>query len=93
MRPLVLLALASIAIAEDYPLGPDSQPQPGVPQGEVKKFAFETSKLFPGTKRDWCLYIPKQYDAAKPACAMVFFDGGGFVKTTANSACPSCSTI
>jgi enterochelin esterase family protein len=81
MRPLFLLALASLAIAaEDYPLGPDSQPQPGVPQGEVKKFTFESSSLFPGTKREWSLYIPRQYDAAKPACAMVFFDGGGFAK-------------
>jgi enterochelin esterase family protein len=81
MRHLVLLALAATALAaEDYPLGPDSQPQPGVPQGDVKKFAFETSKIFPGTKRDWWLYVPKQYDAAKPACAMVFFDGGGFSK-------------
>jgi enterochelin esterase-like enzyme len=80
MRSLLLLALASIASAQDYPLGSDSQPQPGVPQGKVEKFTFESSKLFPGTKRDWWLYVPKQYDAAKPACAMVFFDGGGFVK-------------
>ena len=81
MRQLLLLALAATALAaEDYPLGPDSQPQPGVPQGDVKKFTFETSKSFPGTKRDWWLYVPKQYDATKPACAMVFFDGGGFSK-------------
>jgi enterochelin esterase family protein len=81
MRLLFLLATATVALAaEDYPLGPDSQPQPGVPQGEVRKFTFETSKIFPGTKRDWWLYVPKQYDAAKPACAMVFFDGGGFAK-------------
>ena len=81
MRQLLLLALAATALAaEDYPLGPDSQPQPGVPQGDVKKFTFETSKNFPGTKRDWWLYVPKQYDATKPACAMVFFDGGGFSK-------------
>ena len=80
MRQLLLLALAATALAaEDYPLGPDSQPQPGVPQGDVKNFTFETSKNFPGTKRDWWLYVPKQYDA-KPACAMVFFDGGGFSK-------------
>ena len=81
MRQLLLLALAATALAaEDYPLGPDSQPQPGVPQGDVKKFTFETSKNFPGTKRDWWLYVPKQYDTAKPACAMVFFDGSGFSK-------------
>ena len=81
MRQLLLLALAATALAaEDYPLCPDSQPQPGVPQGDVKNFTFETSKSFPGTKRDWWLYVPKQYDATKPACAMVFFDGGGFSK-------------
>ena len=82
MRLLFLLASATVALAaEDYPLGPDSLPQPGVPQGDVKKLTFETSKIFPGTKRDWWLYVPKQYDAAKPACAMVFFDGGGFSKS------------
>jgi len=80
MRPLLLLAFAATASAQDYPLGPDSQPQSGVPQGEVKKFTLEASQLFPGTKRDWWLYVPKQYDPSKPACAMVFFDGGGFVK-------------
>jgi len=81
MRLPFLLAITVTAFAaEDYPLGPDSQPQPGVPQGEVKSFTFETSKIFPGTKHDWWLYVPKQYDDAKPACAMVFFDGPGFVK-------------
>ena len=83
MRPHFLLALAITATAfaaEDYPLGPDSKPQEGVPHGEVKKFTHETSTIFPGTKHEWSLYIPKQYDAAKPACAMVFFDGGGFAK-------------
>ena len=66
MRPHFLLALAITATAfaaEDYPLGPDSKPQAGVPQGEVKKFTHETSKIFPGTKHEWSLYLPKQYDA------------------------------
>ena len=38
------------------------------------------SKIFPGTTRDYFVYVPKQYDASKPACLMVFFDGGGFMK-------------
>jgi len=83
MRPFFLLALAITAnsfAAEEYPPGPDSLPQQGVPQGEVKKFTLTASKIFPGTTRDWWLYVPRQYDAAKPACAMVFFDGGGFAK-------------
>ena len=66
--------------AEDYKLGPDSLPQEGVPRGEVTKYKWE-SKLFPGTVRDYWIYVPKQYDAAKPACLMVFQDGGSYMGT------------
>jgi enterochelin esterase family protein len=76
------LALTGICLGADadYTLGPDSQPNPAVPKGEVKTFTFADSKIFPGTTREWSIYIPKQYDAAKPACAMVFFDGPGYAK-------------
>lgn len=73
-----LVAAPALAI-DDYKLGPDSQPQE-VPHGEVKKATFDHSQIFPGTTRDYWVYVPKQYDAAKPACLMVFFDGGGSVK-------------
>ena len=46
-----------------------------VPQGEVTKHAFESSKIFPGTYRDYWIYIPKQYEPAKPACLWVCQDG------------------
>ena len=45
------------------------------PKGEVKKLAFDHSKIFPGTVRDFWLYVPKQYDPAKPACLYVNQDG------------------
>lgn len=86
----VALALPLFASAQDvakqsspddqYKLGPDSQPQEGVPQGKVSEFAMEDSKTYPGFSRKWWLYIPAQYDAAKPAALMVFQDGGGYVK-------------
>lgn len=62
-----------------YSLGPDSQPQPGVPAGREEKFALPTSRIFPGAEHDCWVYVPAQYDAAKPACVMVFQDGGGYV--------------
>ncbi|TAL04110.1 MAG: gluconolactonase [Verrucomicrobia bacterium] len=71
----------SVRAADDYQLGPDSQAQPGVPQGMVEKFTFVASKIFPGTARDCWIYVPAQYDAAKPACVMIFQDGGGYVTT------------
>ncbi len=77
---LALTAAVTFAADGDYALGPDSQVQPGVPQGELKSGVFADSKVFPGTTRDYSVYVPKQYDAAKPACLMVFFDGGGYAK-------------
>ena len=45
------------------------------PKGEVTKYSFESSKIFPGTLRDYWVYVPKQYDPAKPACVFVCQDG------------------
>lgn len=73
---LTLLFAASPAWTQDaYPLGPDSKEQPGVPKGEVLKFTLEGSKIFPGTTRNVSVYVPKQYDPAKPACVWVNQDG------------------
>ncbi len=45
------------------------------PKGEVKQYSFDQSKIFPGTVRDYWIYVPKQYDPAKPACLYVNQDG------------------
>ncbi len=65
-----------------YTLGPDSQRQPNVPQGVVTKYTWSTSQIYPGTTRDYWIYVPAQYTATKPACLMVFQDGGGMVGET-----------
>jgi len=59
-------------------LGPDSQRQPGVPRGTVTKYSW-TSKIYPGTVRDYWIYVPAQYKPDKPACVMIFQDGGHMV--------------
>ena len=64
--------------AETYSPGPDSQVKAGVPQGELVKYDFAASKIFPGTTRNVTIYIPKQYDPAKPACVFVDQDGVQF---------------
>ena len=80
LLPLLLCVLsAGKATAQgSYPLGPDSQPRQGVPQGTVTHFNFKKSVIFPGTSHDTWVYIPKQYDGVSPAAVMVFQDGGGF---------------
>ncbi|KAF0171950.1 MAG: gluconolactonase [Limisphaerales bacterium] len=86
-KPLsLLLAVLAIAAplraADDYKPGPDSLPQPGVPKGELVKGTFDQSKVFPGTVRDYTVYLPTQLDRAKPAPVMVLQDGGGFSAPT-----------
>jgi enterochelin esterase-like enzyme len=77
---LLAIAVVSLAAAnraqsaDDYQLGPDSMRQEGVPKGKVTKHRW-TSKVFPGTERDYWLYVPAQYDGKTPACVMVFQDG------------------
>jgi enterochelin esterase-like enzyme len=60
---------------EPYVLGPDSLPQPGVPQGTVTRYHHRSENIYPGVERDYFLYVPQQYDPAQPACLMVFQDG------------------
>jgi gluconolactonase len=85
---LFLLATGSSQAADDYKLGPDSMPQAGVPRGTVTKYSW-TSKIFPATVRDYWVYVPAQYDASKPACVMVFQDGGGYVNTNGQYRVPT----
>jgi gluconolactonase len=57
------------------------QPPAAVPKGEVTKYTFDKSNIFPGTVRDYWIYVPKQYDPAKPACLYVNQDGKQFNAT------------
>ena len=70
-----LLVAQPNQVQENYPPHPDSQVQPGVPKGEVMKFTFTDSKIFPGTWREYWVYVPAQYTPDKPACVYVNQDG------------------
>ncbi|HEX3151011.1 MAG TPA: alpha/beta hydrolase-fold protein [Gemmataceae bacterium] len=75
---LLMLALAaSLGAADDYKLGPDSERHDGVPVGKVTQHKW-TSNVFPGTERNYWIYVPAQYDGKEPACVMVFQDGNGY---------------
>jgi enterochelin esterase family protein len=70
--------LGSTATAQTkYELGPDSQRQPGVPQGKISQHTWK-SQIFPGTERDYWVYVPAQYNPKEPACVMVFQDGKSY---------------
>lgn len=60
---------------DSYPVDPASQERSGVPKGELLKFTFSDSKIFPGTTREITVYVPAQYKGEKPACVYVNQDG------------------
>jgi len=84
MKKRIPLLLAAIVLgwsvraqvpAEQYPVDSASIEHPGVPKGEVLKFTFDHSKIFPGTWREYWVYIPAQYKPDKPANVYVNQDG------------------
>lgn len=63
----------------NYPPPPEAFRQEGVPVGELIHGAFAESRVYPGTTREYTIYIPAQYDpSGEPAALMVFQDGDGF---------------
>ena len=74
--------VCDVSAETEYPLTEDSKAQTGVPQGELLKFTFDRSIIFPGTTREVSVYVPRQYDPATPACVYVGQDGGVYNATT-----------
>jgi gluconolactonase len=79
MKTLALLVLSAAVLlpAQDYSLGPDSQPREGVPKGTVTRLKLEPGKFYPGTPHNYAIYVPAQYNPARPAPFMIFLDGSG----------------
>ena len=87
MKPTMFFVLAAFLVLaplhaadELNPANPDRNVQAGVPQGKVTSGNFIESKIFPGTRRDYSVYVPAQYTVDTPACLMVFQDGAGYSK-------------
>ena len=78
----VLLLSPAVHGADDYELGPDSKRRDGVPRGKVTQHRWVSPKVFEGTERDYWVYVPAQYDGSRPACVMVFQDGGNYASET-----------
>ena len=87
MRFSLLLLAAGLLPAQEYPLGPDHERHPGVPVGQVTKYLL-AGKVYPGTTRDYWVYVPAQYQASKPASVMVVQDGGGWINETGRFRAP-----
>ena len=56
--------------------------------GKVVQAKWTDSKHYPGTERNYWVYIPAQHDGKRPANLMVFQDGGGFVRENGHTRVP-----
>ena len=74
---LFLLGSALHAAEPEFPLTADSQPQTNVAKGTLLKDSYKAkaSSVFPGTEREYQIYLPAGHDKSKPAAFMVFQDG------------------
>jgi enterochelin esterase-like enzyme len=86
-----LLTTFTLAAPTDdvYKLGPDSLPQPNVPQGKVVGPLTLASNVYPDTTRNYWVYVPAQYDSKRPACLMIFQDGHFFVNVNGEYRIPN----
>lgn len=73
---LLLLMGASLEIQAQE--DPNRTVQPGVPVGTLTRGIFSDSQIYPGTEREYSVYVPAQYDSSQPASLMVFMDGAGY---------------
>lgn len=74
---------------DDYPIAPEAETRgPNVPVGRIESFEFTDSKVFPDTTRQVWVYVPAQYNAAKPASLMIFQDGHAYVSTNGRMRVP-----
>ena len=55
----------------------DSKVHAGVPAGEIIEGAVTDPKIYPGTVNNFRVYVPAQYDPARPACLYFRLDGIG----------------
>jgi sugar lactone lactonase YvrE/enterochelin esterase-like enzyme len=69
--PVVLFVVCSTSTL----YADDAKKPDAMPKGDLTKYTFNQSKIFPGTVREYWIYVPKQYDPTKPACLYVNQDG------------------
>jgi hypothetical protein len=78
-------AFAAAREAVEPTLGPDSLPQPNVPEGTLTGLRHTGTGVYPGVARDYWVYVPAQYDGVAPAALMVFQDARLYLPETFNA--------
>lgn len=59
---------------EIFPLPPEAEPHPELPNGTLTKYEWHSNIYYPGVSGDYYLYVPEQYQGQEMGL-MVFMDG------------------
>jgi enterochelin esterase family protein len=88
---MLLACMSAQGAPEDafYKLGPDSLPMDGVPKGKLIGPTTLPSQVYPGNSHTYWIYVPAQYDPAKPAALMIFNDGQAMIATNGDVRAPN----
>lgn len=84
---VTLSHVASAAEQDHLPM--EARYQEGVPKGSVTEYVWDTSETFPGTWRQYWVYVPAQYDPDRETAVMVFQDGERFLDPQGNFHVPA----
>jgi len=88
--PIVLLALLSPVLAADvFVEAPEHRENAAIPHGTVTKMPPWESQIYPGTVRDWAIYVPAQSKPEQPAALMIFNDGHDYLGPKGNWRVPT----
>jgi gluconolactonase len=79
--PNALVAKIQGELSAPFPPA-EGKPDANVPHGEFVQGTVTDSKIYPGTENKFEVYVPAQYDPARPACLLVKLDGLGAYEGT-----------
>lgn len=68
--------------------GQDAPAAVAAPKGRVEQARLGDSGIYPGTQRDYWIYVPAQYDGSREAAVMIFEDGAAYVSENGASKAP-----
>ncbi len=72
--PKVLIEKIQDELAQPPP-SEEGKVDPSVPHGEFLRGTIVNPALYPGTEREFQVYVPAQYHPEKPACLLLKLDG------------------
>lgn len=81
MDPIALVQRIQGELSGPFP-PEEGKPDASRPHGEFLQGTITDSKIYPGTENGFQVYVPAQYDPAKPACLLVKLDGFGAFEGT-----------